>query len=288
MIPFYNTPPSFLAEAIESVLAQTYAHWELLLVDDGSTQAASSQTAQSYAAAHPDKIRYLAHSGHANKGLGLSRQLALEQSRGELIALLDADDLWLPPKLTEQVALLVAHEAVGAVYGRTKYWHSWNNQSPIPDHTPPTGLPPHTILPPPQLLNLFVRQQIAIPCTCSIIFRRNALSGTFEAGIDGFFYEDQMLYAKICLQHSVLVADVCWDYYRQHAGSGTQLTRNQEIERHLLYLHWLADYVRQQNVTDTALWQALRDQIWLHQSPKWAPKPLHRFIRMGKKRVVRL
>ena len=67
---FYNGE-RFLGEAIESVLAQTYPSWELLLVDDGSTDGAS-EIARSYAARHPERIRYLEHSGHRNRGMSAS------------------------------------------------------------------------------------------------------------------------------------------------------------------------------------------------------------------------
>ena len=292
IMPFYNTPPAFMAEAIESVLAQTYPHWELLLIDDGSVDAASSETAQLYAAAHPGKIRCLEHPDHANKGLGPSRQLALEWAHGDLVAFLDADDLWLPPKLAEQVALLEAHSEVGAVYGRTKYWHSWagDTQDVTYDYLPPSGLSADAILPPPELLILFVRQQVAIPCTCSIIVRRELLDavGGFERGVRDFFYEDQMLYVKVCLRAPVLVADTCWDYYRQHPGSGTQTTGNNVMQLHLEYLNWLGIYLRQSGVVDKRLWWALRCQLWLYRQPAWLPARLYQPARFGKKWLLRL
>ncbi|HRQ37266.1 MAG TPA: glycosyltransferase family A protein [Chloroflexota bacterium] len=290
IMPFYNTPPLFMREAIDSILAQTYPHWELLLVDDGSSNAASSAMAQAYAAAHPQKIFYLEHPNHANRGLGPSRQLALEHSHGNLITILDADDLWLPPKLTEQVALLTEYPEVGMVYGRTKYWYSWNSnsQDKVQDFTPPSGVEANTILLPPELLLLFVRQQIAIPCTCSIMFRHEALSSGFEPGIGGFFYEDQMLYAKICLQMPVLIADVCWDYYRQHPDSGTYRASDRGQELHLEYLQWLATYMQQQQVEDLALWQAVSRQIWLYRQPTWLPKRLRQPMRLSKKWLLRL
>ena len=72
-IPFYNAQ-RFLRETVESVLAQTYADWELLLVDDGSTDG-SSGIAQSFAATFPGKIFYLEHPGHRNLGVNAARNL---------------------------------------------------------------------------------------------------------------------------------------------------------------------------------------------------------------------
>src|SRR5256885_11136720 len=107
VMPFLNLA-QYLGEAIESVLAQTYPSWELLLVDDGSTDGAS-EIARSYAARHPERIRYLEHPGHRNRGMSASRNLGLQQSRGALVAFLDSDDVWLPEKLARQVATLDAH-----------------------------------------------------------------------------------------------------------------------------------------------------------------------------------
>src|ERR1700691_6786421 len=98
--PFYNTE-RFLQEAIESVLAQTYSNWELLLVDDGSTDG-STAIAHRYADRAPAKIRYLAHPGRENRGLSASRNLGIAGAGGEFLALLDADDVWLPQKLEQQ------------------------------------------------------------------------------------------------------------------------------------------------------------------------------------------
>src|SRR5256885_6022630 len=104
---FYNGK-TFIAEAIESVVAQTYPSWELLLVDDGSTDGAS-EIARDYAARHPERIRYLEHDGHRNRGMSASRNLGLQHSRGALVAFLDSDDVWLPEKIARQVATLDAH-----------------------------------------------------------------------------------------------------------------------------------------------------------------------------------
>ena len=120
---FYNGA-RFLGDAIESVIAQTYSSWELLLVDDGSTDGAS-EIARGYAERHPDRIRYLEHRGHRNRGMSASRNLGLRETRGELVALLDSDDLWLPDKLATQVAILDAHPEAQMTVGATRVWYGW-------------------------------------------------------------------------------------------------------------------------------------------------------------------
>ena len=118
-ITIFLDAETFLREAIESVLAQTYANWELLLVDDGSTDG-STEIALGYARLYPQRIRYLEHEGHRNRGMSASRNLGIPHARGEYIALLDADDVWLPLKLERQVAILESDPESAMVYGATR------------------------------------------------------------------------------------------------------------------------------------------------------------------------
>src|SRR5918993_1644792 len=118
IIIFFNTE-EFLQEAIESVLAQRYGNWELLLVDDGSTDG-STAVALEYAERHPSDVLYLEHFGHQNQGPSASRNLGLSYARGEYVAFLDSDDVWLPYKLEEQVAILDAQPEAAALYGNTQ------------------------------------------------------------------------------------------------------------------------------------------------------------------------
>jgi len=89
----------FIAEAIDSVFAQDYDNWELLLVNDGSTDN-STNTALDYAQKNPQKVCYLEHPNYENCGMSASRNLGIEIAKGKFIAFLDADDIWLPGKLT--------------------------------------------------------------------------------------------------------------------------------------------------------------------------------------------
>src|SRR5690349_14304343 len=91
---FLDAAP-YLDEAVASVFAQTYGRWELLLVDDGSIDG-SSVIASGYAEQHPDKVRYLEHPNHENRGMSASRNLGIMQAHGEFVAFLDADDVYLP------------------------------------------------------------------------------------------------------------------------------------------------------------------------------------------------
>ena len=110
VIPTYNRA-AFLKEAIESVLAQTYQAWELIVIDDGSTDT-TRETVEAYVKRDP-RVRYLYQS---NQGLPKTRARSLEFVRGQYVAFLDGDDLFLPEKLACQVEFLDAHPDVGMVY----------------------------------------------------------------------------------------------------------------------------------------------------------------------------
>ena len=95
VIAAYNKADT-LADAIDSVLAQTYRDFEILVIDDGSTDD-TAQRVQRYG----DKIRYLPKK---NGGTGSARNLGIAHARGRFVAFLDGDDLWLPNKLGFQMA----------------------------------------------------------------------------------------------------------------------------------------------------------------------------------------
>src|ERR671932_218944 len=105
VITIFLDAEKFIREAVESVLGQTYKDWELLLVDDGSTDG-STQIALEYTEQYPGKIRYLEHPGHQNRGMSASRNLGLSHSEGRYVAFLDADDVWVAHKLEQQVTIL--------------------------------------------------------------------------------------------------------------------------------------------------------------------------------------
>ena len=107
IIPVYNTG-RFAAEAIESALAQTYPRVEIIVVDDGSLEP-TEWLVKRFAG----RIAYYAKP---NGGPASARNLGIARSRGELVAFLDADDLWEPHKLAEQAAAMERHPETGLVY----------------------------------------------------------------------------------------------------------------------------------------------------------------------------
>ena len=122
IMPSYNTG-GYIKNSIESVLAQTYENWELIIVDDCSTDDTDSIVGQ-----FSDKrIRYLKNK--KNSGAAISRNYALREAKGRWIAFLDSDDLWLPEKLEKQIAFM---ENNGYSFSYTDYKIRWNGKNEDP------------------------------------------------------------------------------------------------------------------------------------------------------------
>jgi glycosyltransferase involved in cell wall biosynthesis len=270
-MPFFNTPESFLLEAVESVRNQTYGNWELVLIDDGSA-APLSAVARQLAAGQPDKIHYVEHDGHLNLGISASRNRGLAVSRGKYIAFLDADDTWDEAQLEEQVELLEAHPEVMMVYGSTTYWRSWSNtkgrtgQDSLYDLR--MRLP--QVIEPPVLLDNILRGRAVTPCMTSVIVRRRV----FDDGVcfeEDFreHYEDQVFLAKVFANYTVYAADACWGRYRQHSGSVTAAGDHSNRARawRLKYLYWLKDYLCERNLKSSSVWRTVHREIWLCKHP---------------------
>jgi len=270
----------FLQAAIDSVVHQTSPAWELLLIDDGSTDG-SPEIARRSAALDPARVRYLTHEGGGNRGKSVSRNLGLREARGEYVAFLDGDDVFRPEKVERQSALLSAVTAA-MVYGRTLYWHRWPEApaDAAPDFTSRLGVAPDRLYQAPQLLTMFLRDGGTVPCICGLTVRRaTALEvGGFDETIQDL-YEDQVFLAKICARFPVFVESGCWDQYRQHPDSTCQraIARGEfhPLRPHrsrLAFLDWLTAFLDREQVRDQDLRRALGQALFPYRYPR-----LHRF-----------
>ena len=111
IMPSYNTA-SFIEETIQSVLNQTYTNWELIIVDDCSTD----NTDEVLENIKDSRIRYFKND--KNSGAAVSRNKALREAKGQWIAYLDSDDLWMPEKLEKQIHFM---ETNGYAFSYTNY-----------------------------------------------------------------------------------------------------------------------------------------------------------------------
>lgn len=271
IIIFFNSE-IYISEAIASIFAQNYSHWELLLVDDGSTDG-STAIAQSYAQQYPNKVRYLEHEGHQNRGMSASRNLGICHATGEFIGFLDSDDVWLPQKLEEQVALFKAHPEAGMVYGRTQIWYSWaESENYIADHFYELGIQPNRLVQPPHLFKLLLQNCYQTPTTCNALMRRSIFDniGQFEEPFRTM-YEDQVFFSKVTLNVPTYISDQCWAKYRQHPQSCSAMHETQAyFKSREPFLTWLGQYLKTQTIQDGDLLRQFRWELWQCHHPRLA------------------
>lgn len=293
----------YIEESIESIRAQTYDNWELVLVDDGSTDGATA-IAKGYAARYPDRIRYIEHENHENRGMSASRNAGVAAGRGELVSFLDADDIWLPERLEHFVEVAGRFPEAGMVYGPTLYWFSWAEargmEPPVPNQPDFEGhmdLPTDTPLAPLVPLRRFlVSGGSCLPGICSLLIRRSAYDdiGGFEPSFRGL-YEDQVFLSKMTMHHPVVVIEEVLDYYRQHSESCCYRAI-EEGEYHPddihpargHYLTWLQRYSRECGISDPVIDRAIRRQLVFYRWPI-LPKTINavRRLKRAPKRLVR-
>jgi len=270
IIIFFNAE-KFIEEAIESVSAQSYDNWELLLIDDGSEDN-STKIAGRYVKKHRPTARYLEHDGHKNRGMSASRNLGLRHARGEYIAFLDADDVWMPFKLEQQVAALNSRPEAAMVYGRTLIWFSWSGdpEDKHRDHFFPLGVHPGTMVKPPELFLLMMRNKVQTPTTCNAMLRRETFEeiGGFQDSFRGMF-EDQLFFSKVCLKLPVFVSGECWAYYRQHPDSHSSIAERQgeADSARLTLLNWISVYLSDQGINCPTVLKAVKREVWQYRHP---------------------
>jgi len=265
----------FIEEAIESIFSQTYPNWELLLVDDGSTDN-STVIALEYAQKYPEKVHYLEHENHQNRGMSASRNRGIDHAQGEYITFLDADDVWLSHKLEQQVAILESQPEAAMVYGWVKNWHSWtgNSEDSQRDYFYELGVSPNTLIQPPQLLINILNGHYQEPVPSNVIIRQDVFEkvGRFEESFRAWA-EDKVFFAKVQLSLPIFVSDQHWIKYRQHPDSCCYLVSK---NKHPIpggfkfFIAWLEQYLVDQDMKNTEIWQVLqrtksrsRHSFWL-------------------------
>ena len=207
IVPIYNGE-RFLAEALDSALAQTLDDIEIVVVDDGSTDA-SAAIADRYARQYPHKVRVI---HQANQGLCHARNTALAAARGTYFALLDADDAWLPHHLADCVALLESQPDIalvhadiervdvnGASLGRND--RLWDRMHADPFHV------------------LYLRHEHV--CCPTAVFRRAAIErvGNFDPQFNRLGCEDRDLWLRMADVARIAFINDLHARYRLHGAN---------------------------------------------------------------------
>lgn len=285
----------FLEEAVKSVMAQTYEHWEILLVDDGSSDN-STTLALELSRSAPHRINYLHHADHENRGMSVSRNLGIAHAQGDYIAFLNADDVWLPSKLEQQLQILQENPEAAMVYGPWQYWYSWADAhlDPAVDLFQPMGHFVDQVVAPPQLMVPLLESRW-VPIPSGILIRKETVLqvGGFEDAFRGHM-EDHVFWSKIFLSFPVFVSSKCWYQYRQHPNSASarRAKEGRCAPLRLIFYKWLKQYLQSTKFQDRKIWLLFYTEVWSNYyavfSRKTHLRPLLRPVASVVKRLFRL
>jgi len=205
IIPVYNAR-EVIRETVDSVLKQTWSDYEIIVVDDGSTDESAAVVQQ-----FREKVTYVYQD---NKGVAQARNRGIEESTGEYIALLDHDDLWHPTKLEKQVAVLRQRPEVGLVITRIMHIRS--------DGTP-TGNIAGAYNPDDLFYHVFVKDYVPTPSSAMI--RRSAFdaAGTFDPDFDSAALDDHELWARIATVCEIAAVEEPLTYHRSRTAKPPEI-----------------------------------------------------------------
>jgi len=207
IIPAFNAART-LPIALESVVSQTFDDWQILLVDDGSTDD-TAQVVAPFLDRYGAKIKYIKQE---NRGLPAARNTAIRASTTEFLALLDADDVWMPWRLEESVKILRERPQAGLAYGGITSIDQEGRPSGTFEGNPRCA--EGRIAP-----QIYMRK-VDLPCP-TLTFRRTCIDevGLFDETMRAT--EDRELCLRIALRYDVAFVPRVIAYYRVSPSSMT-------------------------------------------------------------------
>jgi glycosyltransferase involved in cell wall biosynthesis len=225
IIPTYNCE-SYIAETINSVLNQTFSDFELIVIDDGSTDR-TRQIVSSYGAS----IRLITQ---ANAGVCKARNRGIREAAGRYLCLMDHDDYWFPDKLSLQMDIMERHPEAGLVYSSFSWWFPDANgafprveayiENPCPEGIDEdfSGWIYHLLL-----LDCWV-------LTSSALIRAEVFGrcGMFDESLP--YSEDWDLWLRIAREYQFIKLKKSLTLYRQHAYQGNLIARDIDYRTDLL------------------------------------------------------
>lgn len=232
IIPLYNKEKSIVS-TIESVLTQSYTDWELIIVDDGSTDNSLAVLKDFVAQSHiTHQTLHIIHQ--KNGGVCSARNRGIKEAKGEYVALLDGDDIWDTEYLSEQIRM-IADYPDAAMWG-INYAETYNGQlvrklaTALPDGY--RGYVENYFQMPTRVSDLF--------CSSSVVIRRKVFDqvGMFDERIK--YAEDLDMWFRIIAMRQVAFYDRYLVYYRFEA-------ENRALRREILLKYYLPYYVDKYN-----------------------------------------
>ncbi|MFC1510445.1 glycosyltransferase family 2 protein [Candidatus Omnitrophota bacterium] len=213
LVPSYNGA-KYLPDALNSALKQTYQDFEILIMDDGSTDNTKEVLAP-FLEAHSDKIRYFYQE---NQGLACARNAAISHAQGEYLALLDADDIWLPQRLEKTVAVIEADPQVGLVHANITRISLEGKELDTPKRDV-------SVLSGSIFEHIFLRKaHVSCP---TVLFRKKCYDdcGGFDPALARLGCEDRELWLRFVKKYSFQYIDEVLAFYRLSASS---MSKNKE------------------------------------------------------------
>lgn len=241
IMPSYNTA-QYIGDSIQSVIEQTYTEWELIIVDDCSTD----HTDEVVNAIKDDRIRYL--KNEHNSGAAVSRNKALREARGRWIAFLDSDDLWHPEKLERQIRFM---EENG-------YSFSYTDYSEMDEKSQPLG---HMVTGPKRITKTGMYNYCWPGC----------LTVMYDAPVVGLIQiedikknNDYAMWLKVCEKAECYLLPEALAYYRKRQGSisrqsyVTMIRWHYKLYREAQYQNRLLSLINTGRNLVFGLWKKLR------------------------------
>ena len=228
IIPTYRRA-AFLAETLESVVAQTFTDYEVIVVEDGSHDAPDALLP------YGDRITYL---WQPNQGVGVARNTGAAKARGRWLAFLDDDDLWAPEKLERQLEAAAANPSAGLLH--TDHLKLVDRDVRVPPRNPPRERVPSGWVC--KELVLFSNFIVA----SSTLVRRTEFERVGGFTTNREWAEDFELWLRLSRVCEVQFVPSPLTIYRDHAGS-----LSGELRWHFCHLNALEHFVR----TDPSIWQ---------------------------------
>ncbi|GAB6066979.1 hypothetical protein JCM13664_02970 [Methylothermus subterraneus] len=209
LMPVFNGE-KYISQTIESVLSQTYKNYEIIIVNDGSTDH-SYQKIKPYL-----RLSHLKYIEQDNAGVASARNAALQLAKGNYFALLDQDDLWHPEKLTKQIDLFKSNPKLGLVHCHA-----------VPINATGEILPANPWWPRPTPPRAFEEIFLANPIhSCTAVFCRTALEqiGGFDPSPAILFADEYDLWLRIAATFEVGYIPETLSYYRLHSENNSRDT----------------------------------------------------------------
>ena len=235
IMPLFNKAP-YVKKAVESVLAQSFRDWELIVVDDGSRDGG------------PQVVLDLADErchvySQGNLGVSAARNSGVRLAKGELLAFLDADDWWDADFLKEMVAFAEAYPEAGL--WASNYWYAKRGKTrvAVKQETGYFNYP-----------ECYLRNDAMPVWTGAVLLRKEAFDEVrgFPAGIK--LGEDFLLWSQVALKHKLAFLDKPLAYYNNDVPAAARATRNlYPPEQHMLF--------HLEHLEGRAEWKALCDKL---------------------------